>query len=160
RSRAQRTLDGLAADGFIPAGIAHTVLTAASGNSPFLARLALRERAMLPQLFGEGPETIVAEARMLALGAADAETQSDAMARLRIAKRRAALAIALSDIGGIWPLEQVTHALTSFADACVRGALRFALRDAAAKAEMVERDGAGLEASTGLTVLAMGKYGA
>jgi len=82
------------------------------------------------------------------------------MASLRLAKRRAALAIAMADIAGHWDLERVTRALTEFADACVKGALRFMLREAAGKAEMPERDGATLEDSTGLTVLAMGKYGA
>ncbi len=82
------------------------------------------------------------------------------MARLRIAKRRAALAIALADIAGLWPLERVTSALTEFADASVKGALRFVLREAAAKAELPQRDAAALESTTGLTVLAMGKYGA
>ena len=40
------------------------------------------------------------------------------------------------------------------------GALRFLLRQAAARHGMAEQDGAVLEATTGLTVLAMGKYGA
>jgi len=136
------------------------VLDGAFGNSPFLARLAMRERAILEPLFAEGPVVIVAEANDLALSAADAETEAEAMVRLRLAKRRAALAIALADIAGIWTLDDVTYALTEFADACVKGALRFVLRGAAERAEMAERDGAALEAATGLTVLAMGKYGA
>jgi glutamate-ammonia-ligase adenylyltransferase len=159
-ARARRTLETLAADGYAPSGTDLTVLSAAFGNSPFLARLALRERAVLPRLFVDGPATIVAEAETLALSAAEAETEAEAMARLRLAKRRAALAIALSDIAGIWPLEDVTRVLTEFADACVKGALRFVLRDAAARAGMPGREGDALEASTGLTVLAMGKYGA
>ena len=56
--------------------------------------------------------------------------------------------------------KQVTRALTEFADACVSGALRFLLREAAADAGLAERDPAKLEAETGLVVLAMGKYGA
>ena len=55
---------------------------------------------------------------------------------------------------------QVTAALTRFADACVGAALRFLLRQAAARDGHPERDGAVLEEITGLTVLAMGKYGA
>ena len=45
----------------------------------------------------------------------------------------------LADIAGIWPLEKVTQALTRFADACVKGALRFVLREAARKAEIAHR---------------------
>jgi glutamate-ammonia-ligase adenylyltransferase len=115
---------------------------------------------MLAALLRDGPETIVADATALALSAANAASEADAMAYLRIAKRRAALAIALADIAGIWQLEEVTRALTEFADACVKGALRHLLREAAEKASLSEHDGAVLEATTGLVVLAMGKYGA
>jgi [glutamine synthetase] adenylyltransferase / [glutamine synthetase]-adenylyl-L-tyrosine phosphorylase len=159
-ARAARTLETLAENGFVPRGIARTVLESVFGNSPFLARLAVREAAVLPALLAYGSDPAVGAAILLALSAADAETQAEAMSRLRIAKRRAALAIAVADIAGLWDLDRVTRALTEFADACVKGALRFALREAAEKAGMAERDGAALEAATGLTVLAMGKYGA
>src|SRR6185312_12218697 len=159
-ARAQRTFESLAAEGVVPEGTMRAVLDGAFGNSPFLARLAMRERAILAPLFAEGPSVIVAEAKALALSAADAQSEAEAMTRLRVAKRRAALAIALADIARIWTLDDVTTALTEFADACVKGALRFVLRGAAERAEMTERDGAALEATTGLTVLAMGKYGA
>src|ERR1700759_830428 len=97
-ARAERTFDSLAAEGFVPEGVVRAVLEGAFGNSPFLARLAMRERAILAHLFAEGSKIVVAEAKDLALSAADAETEAEAMARLRIAKRRAALAIALADI--------------------------------------------------------------
>ncbi len=54
----------------------------------------------------------------------------------------------------------MTRALSRFADASVKGALRFLLREASARAETAEREGATLEAETGLVILAMGKYGA
>ena len=62
------------------------------------------------------------------------------MVALRRAKRRAALTIALADIAGLWDLAAVTRALTDFADACVQGALRFLLREAAARAGLAEAD--------------------
>jgi glutamate-ammonia-ligase adenylyltransferase len=150
-SRAARTLDALAAEGVTLEPAFKTLIESAGGNSPFLARLILRERAMLTV----PPDEAVAAAAALALSAAEAQDESEAMARLRIAKRRAALAIALADIAGQWELDRVTRELTLFADASVKGALRFLLRRAAG-----EGDGAALEASTGLVVLAMGKYGA
>src|SRR5260221_4974325 len=158
-ARAERTFASLAAEGFMPSEGQRAILAGAFGNSPFLARLALREHAMLERLLREGPLVIVDEAKEQALCAARAETQPEAMARLRIAKRRAALAIALADIAGIWRLEDVTRALSEFADAAVKGTLRFVLRHASEKAELPERDGAQLEATTCLTVLAIGKYG-
>ncbi len=107
-----------------------------------------------------GPRAALEAAQVSALGAETAEDIASAMAILRVAKRRAALAIALADIAGQWDLEEVTRVLTRFADACVSGALRFLLRDAAKRAGMDERSGAELEAGTGLVILAMGKYGA
>jgi glutamate-ammonia-ligase adenylyltransferase len=144
-ARASRTLEVL--EGVAPSPL----LEAVFGNSPFLARLAQREPAVL----GGDPADIVEEARTLALSASDAPDEAEAMVRLRRAKRRAALAIALADIAGDWDVDRVTRALSAFADACVKGALRFLLRQAAG-----EGDGAGLEETTGLVVLAMGKYGA
>ncbi|MGZ5961305.1 MAG: bifunctional [glutamine synthetase] adenylyltransferase/[glutamine synthetase]-adenylyl-L-tyrosine phosphorylase, partial [Rhizomicrobium sp.] len=123
RARAERTFASLEAEGFVPSETQRPILAGAFGNSPFLARLALREHAVLKAILDNGAEATLADATALALAAADAETRADAMARLRIAKRRAALAIALADIAGIWPLESVTRALTEFADACVKGAL-------------------------------------
>jgi [glutamine synthetase] adenylyltransferase / [glutamine synthetase]-adenylyl-L-tyrosine phosphorylase len=158
-ARAARTFEALAERGFVPPDADRPLLEAVFGNSPFLARLAIREHALLPDLLRDAAPVVEA-AGALALSAADAESETEAMSRLRIAKRRAALAIALADIARRWPLEQVTAALTNFADAAVKGALRFVLREAAMRAGFAERGGATLEATTGLTILAMGKYGA
>ena len=155
-ARAARTLEALAADGVALDETSRALVEAVSGNSPFLARLILRE----PDVIGAAPDAAVEAACALALSAADADVESEAMSRLRRAKRRAALAIALADIAGIWSVDRVTRELTRFADACVKGALRFLLRETAARAEFGERDGTALEAATGLVVLAMGKYGA
>jgi glutamate-ammonia-ligase adenylyltransferase len=122
--------------------------------------MALREREALRGLISRGPRAILDKAMLAARAVAAADSEKAAMAELRQAKRRAALAIALADIAGLWDLFAVTRALSDFADACVSGALRFLLRDAAARAEFTETDPEKLEATTGLTVLAMGKYGA
>jgi len=159
-ARAARVFEALAERGFMPRADDRALLDAVFGNSPFLGRLVLREHASLPALLADGADPAVAAAIALALSAAEAQSEAGAMARLREAKRRAALAVALADIAGHWELERVTRALTEFADACVKGALRFLLRAAAARAELAERDGAILEETTGLVVLAMGKYGA
>jgi glutamate-ammonia-ligase adenylyltransferase len=81
------------------------------------------------------------------------------MKELRIAKRRAALAIAMADIEGVWEVEKVTAELTRFADASVQGALRFLLAEAASGGQARVRENV-REEDCGLTVLAMGKYGA
>ncbi len=160
RARAGRTFERLAEEGYRPQGAARALLESAFGNSAFLCRLALREHRMLAPLFAEGPRALLHQAMANALAAAGAESEAEIMAALRQAKRRAALTVALADIAGAWTLEEVTEALTEFADACVKAALRFALLEAARETPLAGQDGAALEASTGLLVLAMGKYGA
>ncbi|HEX4534236.1 MAG TPA: bifunctional [glutamine synthetase] adenylyltransferase/[glutamine synthetase]-adenylyl-L-tyrosine phosphorylase [Rhizomicrobium sp.] len=162
RARANRTLDviGESEPTLDISGSAKAALEAAFGNSPFLCRLALRERTFLSELVNVGPEACLARIEDDALSAAFAAGTMQAMEILRRAKRQAALAIALADIAGLWNVDAVTGALTAFADACVRGALRFLLRNAAGVASLSETDAQKLEAETGLVVLAMGKYGA
>ncbi|HEY1633014.1 MAG TPA: bifunctional [glutamine synthetase] adenylyltransferase/[glutamine synthetase]-adenylyl-L-tyrosine phosphorylase [Rhizomicrobium sp.] len=139
-ARAQRTLDELGLS-------ANPLLEAMFGNSPYLARLALREPGFLKRLLAEGAEVALASAMALSLP----EDEPGAMAALRRAKRRAALAIAAADIAGEWDLDRVTGSLTRFADACVGASLRWLL---------AKRDPEAREDDTGLVVLAMGKYGA
>ncbi len=158
-ARVTRAFAALAERGFTaPDEKARALLAGAFGNSGFLVRLGLRETQTLSDYFTGGPDAIVKAACALALAPASDEAQT--MAKLRLAKRRAALAIALADIGGAWDFAQVTGALTGLADACVKGALRFLLARMAVQQAYAERDGAVLENTTGLTILAMGKYGA
>jgi glutamate-ammonia-ligase adenylyltransferase len=144
-ARAARVKEALAEQGF------HSdapLLEAVFGNSPYLGRLAIREVGALGEYLAAGPDTVLKAAIALARAVVHSQDEAAAMKQLRIAKRRAALAIALADISGAWDVNRVTAELTRFADACVGGALRFLLpRDVA-------------EAQCGLTVLAMGKYGA
>jgi glutamate-ammonia-ligase adenylyltransferase len=160
-ARAQRTLADLAAQGFVPPdAAARALLDGAFGNSAYLARLALRDTGALEAYFALGPQAMVEAACGMALAVGGLADEARAMADLRQAKARTALAIALADIAGDWPLEKVTGALTGFADAAVKGALRFLLAREAQKAGLEARGPERLEQETGLVVLAMGKYGA
>ncbi|HTQ12899.1 MAG TPA: bifunctional [glutamine synthetase] adenylyltransferase/[glutamine synthetase]-adenylyl-L-tyrosine phosphorylase [Rhizomicrobium sp.] len=161
-ARAARTRAALAEgpDGFAPPPDAARLLDAMAGNSPYLARLAVRERSFLRQAMESGPDAALESLLAAVPEAAFASGEGAVAAALRIAKRRAALAIAMADVGGLWDLDSVTDALTRFADAAVGTALRFLLRNAAAQAGTDGGDPARLEAGTGLVVLAMGKYGA
>jgi glutamate-ammonia-ligase adenylyltransferase len=158
--RVERTFEQLAAKGLVPAPEQVPLLQSAFGNSPFLARLAVRDSEFLARLLAQDIHAALREIAGRVAQAAEAELISDVMQILREAKRHAALAIALADISGAWTLEQVTAALSAFADACVGSAVRFLLREAAAKTELVSWSPAQLEAETGSIVLALGKYGA
>src|SRR5205823_3831331 len=89
-----------------------------------------------------------------------AASEADMMRLLRRMKSEAALMIALCDIGGVWPVMQVTAALTDLATASVQMALRYALRQEAARGRLTPKDPEQPEADCGLFVLAMGKMGA
>ena len=132
------------------------LLDSVFGNSPYLGRLAQREIGALGEYLAAGPETVLNAAILLAHASARADSEAQAMTELRTAKRRAALAIAMADIAGAWDVNKVTTELTRFADACVGGALRYLLRAESARAGVAEVP----EQDCGLTVLAMGKYGA
>ena len=162
RARADRVLEALAEgeDGFAPSPTQAEVFAGAFGNSPFLARLAIRERAFLQRTRDAAPDAVLADIKANVHAIAAETDIASAMQVLRRAKRETALTIALADIGGVWGLSDVTNALSSFADACISAALRFLLREAAERGGMDACDPATLEATTGLVVLAMGKYGA
>jgi len=89
-----------------------------------------------------------------------APNEAHAMQLLRRAKAEAALLIALCDIGGVWPVMQVTAALTDFAVASVQSALHFLLQQEAARGRILPPNPDRPEEGSGLIVLAMGKMGA
>ena len=129
-ARVARVKEALAERGFASDD---PLLDAVFGNSPYLGRLAQRETGALGEYFAAGPDTVLNAAILLAHAAERAESEAQAMKELRTAKRRAALAIAMADIAGLWDVNRVTAELTRFADACVGGALRWLLRQEAAR---------------------------
>src|SRR6266567_1117125 len=134
-ARALRVKEALAEAGFISN---EALLDAVFGNSAFLGRIAVREIGALGEYFAAGPQTVLNAAILLAEAAGRADGETQAMKDLRVAKRRAALAIAMADIAGTWDVNKVTAELTRFADACVSGALGFLLRQEAARAGLAE----------------------
>ncbi|MEM1374037.1 MAG: glutamine-synthetase adenylyltransferase [Pseudomonadota bacterium] len=119
------------------AGALSDLLTGAGGSSPYLHRLLLAHRDWAEAAFDD-PEA--------ALRGLLTPTH------LRRDKARLALLTGLCDLGGVWSLEEVTGALTDFADAALARALDDAL------APMI-RAGK-LQPNPQLFTLAMGKMGA
>jgi glutamate-ammonia-ligase adenylyltransferase len=161
RERAARTvaeLNQLAPELAAPAFQA--LIGSAASSSPYLARLMLKESAFLSELLTAGPQICLAALETEALATGGETGQARAMHRLRVAKRRTALAIGLADLAGLFNLDAVTAALTRFADAVVKGALRFLLAAAPHAGMPPANTPQSLEESTGLIVLAMGKMGA
>ena len=131
----------------------------AAGCSPFLAQTMTREAATLAQLERDGARAFAEQAIAGAIAARD-ERPDALSAALRIAKRRAAMAIALGDIAGALDLDDVTSLLTRLADAALQSALHAALKIETANGRFAPADAADPVRDSGLIVLAMGKYGA
>jgi len=129
--------------------------------SPYLFDLIRADAARLIRILSCDPEShlnSLIEETSRAVWAAAGET--DAMLLLRRMKAEAALLIALCDIGGVWPVMQVTAALTDLATASVQMALRLLLRHETARGRIKPADPDRPEEGCGLIVLAMGKMGA
>ena len=129
--------------------------------SPYLFDLLRADAARAIRLFDCAPEPHLA--RLIEDTCRDVEaasSEADAMQSLRRMKSEAALLIALCDIGGVWPVMQVTAALTDLAVAAVRSALRYLLRQEAARGRLSPSNADRPEENSGLIVLAMGKMGA
>jgi [glutamine synthetase] adenylyltransferase / [glutamine synthetase]-adenylyl-L-tyrosine phosphorylase len=142
-------------------GDARRLLDAVFGNSPFLTQCCLHEPAFLVELLHDGPDAAFdACLAQLDRDCRDLADRPSLMRALRQARRRAALAIAIADIGGLWPLERVTQALTGFADATIRLAVRHLLRATAATGAFTLPFPDEPERDSGLIVLGMGKLGA
>jgi glutamate-ammonia-ligase adenylyltransferase len=140
---------------------AETVFLGIAESSPYLFDLVQADSARAIRLLECGPESHLA--RLLEKTRRDVSTASsetEAMQVLRRMKSEAALLIALCDIGGVWPVMAVTAALTDFAVASVQSALRYLLRQEAARGRLSPPDLDSPEDNSGLVVLAMGKMGA
>src|SRR6185312_14529623 len=118
-----------------PAG--QRLLAALFGNSPFLTQCCLKEPDFLLRLVQQGPDAIFAELEQsLNRHFPATEEPQSLMRELRVAKRRAALLIAVADIAGWWPLARVTGALSSVAEAALSRTVRHLLTAAASAGEI------------------------
>jgi glutamate-ammonia-ligase adenylyltransferase len=135
------------------------LLAALFGNSPYLTELALREPAFLARLLEQGPAPVLA-AVMAETAAAAALAAPELMSALRLAKRRVALAAAIADIGQLWPVAEVTAALTDFAEAALGASVARLLADAAAAGEIRLPHPGDCSRDSGFVVIGMGKLGA
>ncbi|MCX5493105.1 bifunctional [glutamine synthetase] adenylyltransferase/[glutamine synthetase]-adenylyl-L-tyrosine phosphorylase [Kaistia dalseonensis] len=82
------------------------------------------------------------------------------MSGLRRARREVALLVALADLGGVWSVEQVTAALTGFADVAVSAAVAFLLAEAHAAGTIRLPHPDEPARDCGWILLGMGKFGA
>ena len=129
--------------------------------SAYLAGLAKRRPDQLKTILESEPrarlKAILDAATALEAQAADAEAVGAGLRRL---KAQLHLLTALCDLGGVWDLDQVTGALSDFADAAVRTALRCAAAQEVERGRLTAVGEGERGPVPGLFVLAMGKHGA
>ncbi len=131
------------------------LLQGAAGCSPYLAGLMAREAAWLDGALG-APEATLAQ-----LLAAIGDTPlPDLPVVLRQSKRRVALLTGLADLGGVWPLETVTKALTDFACVAVDRAMVTLVAAEIARGKLPGLAPEDAADAGGMVSLAMGKMGA
>ncbi|MEM8880980.1 MAG: glutamine-synthetase adenylyltransferase [Pseudomonadota bacterium] len=129
------------------------LIAGAAGSSPYLGQLIAQEASWLAPVLCAEPEPA-----MLAL--VNAARCAKNGAELRRLKRRAALLIALADLGGFWGITGVTGALTAFADAATGAVLDLALAQELRRGKLPGMEHDDIADGAGMVVLAMGKMGA
>jgi [glutamine synthetase] adenylyltransferase / [glutamine synthetase]-adenylyl-L-tyrosine phosphorylase len=149
----------------VRAGPFRDLLLAIADHSPFLWRLAYGDPLRLHRLASASPESAQADivARLGGLHrdlAAGKISLADVGRELRRGRADHALLVGLADIGGVWAVDEVTRALSEFADASVAGGINAILASFHAGGKITlpdpERPGNG----SGFVVLALGKHGA
>lgn len=140
---------------------------AVAGNSPFLANII----ESLPDLgikYLSGNAHSHFEYLLIELRAPrpEGETTEQLMASLRQAKARMSLLIAIADISGAWALNEVTSALSQFADLSLQITLSHLFHARMKAGELPWPSGteepvsSALQKKTGYFILGMGKLGA
>lgn len=140
--------------------VAWPALAPVFAASPYLTSLARRDGVRLPSILDAEPQARLAQI-LDAAEAVAAEPDFDTARRaLRELKADLHLLTALCDLSGVWDLDQVTGALTRFADAVLHAALAQAVRQEVDRGALTcigeGEDGP----APGLFCVAMGKHGA
>ncbi len=132
-----------------------------AASSPYLFSLISRNIEFFHRCLTQNPETLMREIMQQAGSELqDLDDESAVQSVLRRAKGKAALVVALGDISGYWTVLEAARQLSDLADALVQAAVRWLLRQEAAKGNLKIGAQDDPAKSCGYTVLAMGKLGA
>ena len=146
-------------------GLLRDLLLALADYSPFLWQLVINDPVRIARLALEQPEAVHSsivedQANLFRQVRAGTITREDAVRAFRRNRNSHALLVALADVGGLWGTEEVTEALSGFADASVSGGLNLILTEAADLGRLMLPDPDAPGEGSGVTVLALGKHGA
>ena len=141
-------------------GRGKALLDALFAHSPFLTHVATSDPAFTLRILDAGPDAALSDILADLSERPEGETEASLKTRLRIAKKRAALTIAMADISSEWPLEKVTGGISDIAESCLQAACDFGLSEAARRGVLTLANPEGPSKDSGLVVLGMGKLGA
>jgi glutamate-ammonia-ligase adenylyltransferase len=131
------------------------LIAGAASCAPYLHGLILKESGWLEAALLTPEMAFLAELQRIdTLGASELNTG------LRQAKRRVALLAGLCDLGGIWPLHQVTGALSDLADHATHIALKTHVTREIERSKLPGQSLDDIESCGGMVAIAMGKHGA
>ncbi|MGO4525567.1 bifunctional [glutamine synthetase] adenylyltransferase/[glutamine synthetase]-adenylyl-L-tyrosine phosphorylase [Microvirga sp. 2MCAF35] len=151
--------------GHLESGLFRDLFWALSDHSPFLWQLVVNDPARMARLAFEPPEEahraiIDSQSNLFREVRSGAMTRMDAVRAFRRNRNAHALLVALGDMGGLWSTEEVTQALSDFADASVAGGVNLVLTETADMGRINLKNPESPGEGSGFTVLALGKHGA
>ena len=131
-------------------------------HAPYLVRLMRKDWARLHHMLHHDPHQTLQQILVDTRTAwqQPSTTQAAMMARLRRCKQAVALLVGLADLAGLWSVDEVTQALSDFADAACSAALDYLLVEAHQADRFKVVDLTKPSHDSGLVVLALGKHGA
>ena len=131
------------------------------GNSPFLSQLILKNQDFIKILMNKGPEKCFEEIQNdLQTKSIHLEKELDVINLLRKSKQKISLLVAISDITCYWNLEQVTKALSDFAELAINITTDFLISQSVKSGDLILDNNKYKNAESGFIVIAMGKLGA
>jgi glutamate-ammonia-ligase adenylyltransferase len=149
----------------LDSGLLRDLLLALADHSPFLWQLVVNHPARMARLALKPPEEthralVESQLNLFRDLRSGAIARHDAVRAFRQNRNAHALLVALADMGGLWSTEEVTQALSDFADASVAGGVNLVLTETADLGRITLKNIDAPGEGSGFTVLALGKHGA
>ncbi|MCB1475943.1 MAG: bifunctional [glutamine synthetase] adenylyltransferase/[glutamine synthetase]-adenylyl-L-tyrosine phosphorylase [Rhodobiaceae bacterium] len=158
---ALKPLDGALAHTLASQTPLKTFFAGVLDGSDYLRELVLREPEILADTLSDDPQQRFDALLEAAVDKCrSCEDMQAVMRCLRQLKEKAALLICLTDLGGVWNVDEVTLALSRLAVTALNIAINWLLAQAAQAGRFIPTDDANPQEGSGLIVLGMGKLGA
>ncbi len=131
------------------------------GNSPFLSQCVLRDIGGFRDLLMVGPDDILKNIVFEVNDALDQNVSGTEFARtLRNCRQSFALAAAVSEFSGVWPVDTSAARISEFATNMIDAAAIYLLRGLYRSGELLDSCRSNSAEGSGLVILGMGKLGA